>query len=209
MTPGFLAPQGPKFFFAKLLPPFFLAHSGIVYHGAPLVGVARKILAAGTKFSDTLMAGPLGGAAGRSGSGHHRSWRHGWRAPGGAAGGFGSSHHPSWRRRWRAPWGCCWQVQQRTPSELATPMVGPLGGAAGRSGSGHHRSWRRQWRAPWGVLLAGPAAATIGVGDVDGGPPGGAADRSSSGHHQSWRCRWRGPLHPWQYEVSSIKKRCW
>jgi hypothetical protein len=49
---------------------------------APLVGVARKILAVGTKFSDTLpaelatsMAPPLGGATGRSGNGHHWSWR--------------------------------------------------------------------------------------------------------------------------------------
>jgi hypothetical protein len=40
-----------RIFFCE--PPFFLARSGIVYRGGPLVGVERKILAAGTKFSDT------------------------------------------------------------------------------------------------------------------------------------------------------------
>jgi hypothetical protein len=58
-----------------------LACSGNVYRGGPLVGVARKILAAGTKFSETSMAGPLGAAVKRSSSSHHRSWRRRWQAP--------------------------------------------------------------------------------------------------------------------------------
>jgi hypothetical protein len=94
----FVAPQGPNFFLLKLLPPFFtklLAYSGNVYRSGPLVGVARKILVVGTKFSEMSMADPLGvlsegpaavttgvgdvdgrppaGAVGRSSSGHDRS----------------------------------------------------------------------------------------------------------------------------------------
>jgi hypothetical protein len=83
-------------FFVKLLPLFFLAHSGIVYRGGPLIGVARKILAVGTSLATRrwrapwgvlpvgpgaatigvgdVNGGPPGGAAGRSGSGHHQSW---------------------------------------------------------------------------------------------------------------------------------------
>jgi hypothetical protein len=79
MIPGFLALQGPEFFLPKLLPHFsakLIAGSGNVYRGRPLVGVARKILVAGTKFSEKSMAGPLGGAVSSSGGGHHQSWRH-------------------------------------------------------------------------------------------------------------------------------------
>jgi hypothetical protein len=53
---------------------FFLLIAVLFTAVAPLVGVAKKIIVAGTKFRDTSMAGPLGGAADRSGSGHHRSW---------------------------------------------------------------------------------------------------------------------------------------
>jgi hypothetical protein len=59
--PGFLAAQEPKNFFLETC----LACSGSVYRSGPLVSVTRKILVAGTKFTQTLMAGPLGGA-GRS-----------------------------------------------------------------------------------------------------------------------------------------------
>jgi hypothetical protein len=48
-----------------------LARRGNVYHGGPLVGAARIILVAGTKFRQMLMVGPLAGAGGRFDSGHH------------------------------------------------------------------------------------------------------------------------------------------
>jgi hypothetical protein len=76
MIHGFLATQGPEIFFAETLASIFLPSCLLVvvmFTAVPLlVGVARKILAAGTKFSETSMAGPLGGAVGRSRSGHHR-----------------------------------------------------------------------------------------------------------------------------------------
>jgi hypothetical protein len=85
MIPGFLAPRGPNIFFTETLASIFLPSCLFVVVMftvvAPLVGVARKILAAGTKFSKMLMAGPLGGAVGWSGSGQHRSWRRQWQAP--------------------------------------------------------------------------------------------------------------------------------
>jgi hypothetical protein len=58
--------KDPKIFFHKTC----IACSSSVYHGGPLVGVARKILVTGTKFNQTSMAGPLGRAAGSSVSGH-------------------------------------------------------------------------------------------------------------------------------------------
>jgi hypothetical protein len=132
MTPRFLALQGPNFFsfwrnsclhFSLLVAVLFTAV-------APLVGVARKILMAGTKFSDTSMAGPLGvlpagPATATTGVGGVDSG-----SLGGAAGRSGSGYHRSWRRRWRAPWGCCRQVQQRPPPELETLMAGPLASMA-------------------------------------------------------------------------------
>jgi hypothetical protein len=63
MTPGFSAPQGPEIFFIAVL--FTVV--------ASLVGVARKILVAGSKLAMS-MADPLEGAVGRSSSGHHQSW---------------------------------------------------------------------------------------------------------------------------------------
>jgi hypothetical protein len=77
MIPGFLALQGPKNIFPQNLSSFFyetcLAGSGNVHHGGPLVGVAKKILAAGTKFNQMSMASPPGGSAGIFGSSQHRS----------------------------------------------------------------------------------------------------------------------------------------
>jgi hypothetical protein len=68
MFPESLAPQGPKnIFFVKT---YLARSSSSVYYSGPLVGVARKILAIGTKFNQTSMAGPWG-AAGSSDSGHH------------------------------------------------------------------------------------------------------------------------------------------
>jgi hypothetical protein len=98
MIPGFLAPQGPEKFSPKLLSSLFRRVALLVVVMFPamalLVGVARKILAAGTKFIQTSKAGPWwvlsvcpvavttkveedvdggppGGAIGISGSGHH------------------------------------------------------------------------------------------------------------------------------------------
>jgi hypothetical protein len=76
MIPGFLAPQGIEKISLKLQPSLFhdVALLVVVMFTAapPLVGVARKILAVGTEFRQTSTAGPLRGAGGRSGSGHHR-----------------------------------------------------------------------------------------------------------------------------------------
>jgi hypothetical protein len=75
MTPGILHRKDLNFFFTETLASIFSPSCLLVVvlftTVAPLVGVARKILAAGTKFSETSMADPLGGAGGRSGSGHH------------------------------------------------------------------------------------------------------------------------------------------
>jgi hypothetical protein len=77
MIPKFLAPQGPEIFLSKLLPSLFreVALVVVVMFTAVviLVGVARKILAAGTKFSQMSTAVPLGATVGMSDSGHHRS----------------------------------------------------------------------------------------------------------------------------------------
>jgi hypothetical protein len=62
MTPGSLHRKDPNFFFhqtpASIFPPNCLAVVVMFTAVAPLVDVGRKILAAGTKFSDTSMAGP-------------------------------------------------------------------------------------------------------------------------------------------------------
>jgi hypothetical protein len=61
---------------SKLLPsPFHYAALLVVVMFTtvtPLVGVIRKIMAAGTKYRQTSMAAP-GGAVGMSGSSRHRS----------------------------------------------------------------------------------------------------------------------------------------
>jgi hypothetical protein len=63
----------------------------------------------------TSMAGPLGSGAGRTGRGHHMSWRRQWWAPlGGNVGRTGRVHHLSWRRRWWAP---------EPPSRIWAPSV--------------------------------------------------------------------------------------
>jgi hypothetical protein len=49
--------------------------------GGPLGGVLPVGPAAATTGVGDVNGGPPGGAAGRSGSGHHRSWRHQWRTP--------------------------------------------------------------------------------------------------------------------------------
>jgi hypothetical protein len=123
-------------FSAKLL-----ACSGNVYRGGPLVGVIRKILVAGTMFSETSMVGPLGVAVGRSGSGHHKSGRRQWRAPWRLLSGFSAAATTEVGDvDGGPPGGCCRQVWQRPPPELETSMVGP-----------------------WGLLSGFPAAATIRV----------------------------------------------
>jgi hypothetical protein len=66
MFSGFLAPQGPKnIFFLGLVFVFFcetcLACNSSVYYSDPLVGVAKKIPATGTRFNQTSMSSPLGG----------------------------------------------------------------------------------------------------------------------------------------------------
>jgi hypothetical protein len=67
--PGSLVPQEPRNIFCETC----IACSSGVYRGGPLVGVTRKILMIGTKFNQTSMIGPLGGAVGISGSSHHQS----------------------------------------------------------------------------------------------------------------------------------------
>jgi hypothetical protein len=68
--------------------------------GGPPWGLLVAGLAATTTDVEDVDGGPPGGAGGRSGSGHHRSWRRRWRAPGGASGRSDSGHHRSWRRGW-------------------------------------------------------------------------------------------------------------
>jgi hypothetical protein len=67
--PESLAPQGPEHIFLRELVLLLV----VVFTIVTLVGVTRKILAIGTKFNQTSMAGPLGDATGCSDSGHHRS----------------------------------------------------------------------------------------------------------------------------------------
>jgi hypothetical protein len=92
---------------------------------APLVGVARKILVAGTKFSETSMVAPLEVLAA---------------GPTAATTGVGDVDGGPRRGCWR-------QVQQWPPPELEMSMAAPLRGAGGKSDSGQHQSWRRRWRA--------------------------------------------------------------
>jgi hypothetical protein len=64
-------------------------------------------VAATTKVEEDVDGCPLGGAADRTGSGHHRSWR---------------------SCQWWARWGCCRRVQQWPRSKLKMKsMVDPLG----------------------------------------------------------------------------------
>jgi hypothetical protein len=123
MIPGFLAPQGPNFFFAKTLTSIFPPSCSLVAvmftAVAPLIVVTSKILVTGTKFSETSMVGPLGVLLA---------------GPVAATIGVGDVDDGP-------PGGCWWQVRQWPPPELETSMVGPWGGGDGdRSGSGHHRS---------------------------------------------------------------------
>jgi hypothetical protein len=114
-----------------------------VVNGRPLGGCCTWVRQRPPpKLEKTLMEGPLGGATGESGSGHHRNWR---------------------RHRWWAPWGVLpvgpvGQSQKLKKTSMADPLGvlpvgpvaattkvgedidgGPLGGAPGGSGSGHHR----------------------------------------------------------------------
>jgi hypothetical protein len=159
-----LAPQGPKKISSKLQPSLFrdVALLVVVMFTvvAPLVGVARKILAAGTKFRQ-------GGC-----------WRQVRQRP-----------PPMLKTSMAGPWGllsvfsvvtttdvedvdgrppggCCRDLRQQPPLMLKTLMVPPLGVAGGRSDS-----------------------ATTDVEDVDGGPLGGASGRSDSSHHRCGRRR--------------------
>jgi hypothetical protein len=50
--------------------------------GGPPGGCCRDFQQRPPPMLKTSMAGPLRGDGGRSGSGHHRSWRRRWRAPG-------------------------------------------------------------------------------------------------------------------------------
>jgi hypothetical protein len=89
----------------------------------------------------TSTGGPLGGAVGRSGSAHHRSWRRQWWAPWGVLSpGLAAATTEVKDINGGPHGGCCQQVWQRPALELETSMAVPLGGAVSRSGSGHHRS---------------------------------------------------------------------
>jgi hypothetical protein len=104
MIPGFLAPQGPKNFFHETC----LACSGSVYHSGPLVGVARKILAAGTKFRQTSMASHLGVRPECPVAATTKAEEDDDSGP---------------------PRGCCQYLWQQPPLKLRkTSMAGPLGG---------------------------------------------------------------------------------
>jgi hypothetical protein len=96
---------------------------------APLVGVARKILAAGTKFRDTSMAGPwgvlpAGPTAATTGVGDVDGgppWEVLPAGPAVATTRVGDVDGGP-------PGGCRRQARQRPPSELATSIAVPLGG---------------------------------------------------------------------------------
>jgi hypothetical protein len=58
------------------------ATTGVGYvDGGPPRGCFRHVRQRPPPELETSMVGPLGGASGRSGSGHHRSWRRQWWAP--------------------------------------------------------------------------------------------------------------------------------
>jgi hypothetical protein len=90
---------------------------------------------------ETSIAGPLGGAAGRSDSGHHQSWRRRWWPPWGVLeAGPTVATTEAEDVDGGPPRGCWQQGRQRPPSKLKTSMAGPLGGVGGKAGSGYHRS---------------------------------------------------------------------
>jgi hypothetical protein len=135
----------------KLLPPFFaklLAYSGNVYRGAPLVGVARKILVAGTKFSETSMTGPwgvllVGPAAATTGVGD---------VDGGPPWGLLLGFLVAATTKVGDVNGGALGVLSVGPAVATTGVGdidgGPPGGCCRQSGSGYHQSWRRRWWAP-------------------------------------------------------------
>jgi hypothetical protein len=113
MTPGFSAPQGPKFFFIAVLftamAPWYVLPEKFrdTSMAGPLGGCYRQVRQRPPPELETSMAGPLGvlpagSAAATTGVGDVDG------GPlGGATGRSGSGHHWSWRHRWWAPWGCC------------------------------------------------------------------------------------------------------
>jgi hypothetical protein len=154
MIPGFLAPQGPDFFAKTLVaftfPRSCLAFSGNVYRGAPpLVGVAKKILAAGTKFSQTSTAGPLGVLAAYLAAATTKARDFDGGPLRGVVGNSGNGHHRSWRRRWRSPGVLAASLVAAT-TKVEDVDDGPLG-----------------------VLAACSAMTTTDAGDIDGEPPRG------------------------------------
>jgi hypothetical protein len=160
MIPSFLAPQGPKKFSSKLQPSLFRDVALLVVimftAAAPLVGVARKILATGTKYKQMLTVGLLGVLVATTEAGD---------VDGGPPGEVPSADPTAATNETGdvdggPPVGCYRDFRQRPPMMLKTSTAGPLG-----------------------VLAAGPTAATTDVEDVNGRPFGGAGGRSGSGHH--------------------------
>jgi hypothetical protein len=149
----------------------------------PLVGVAKKILAAGTKFSQTSTAGPLGVLAAYLAAATTKARDFDGGPLRGVVRNSGSGHHRSWRRRWRSPGVLAASLVAAT-TKVEDVDDGPLG-----------------------VLAACSAMTTTDAGDIDGEPPRGcwqvrqrppsklktsivaplegARSRSGSGHHRS------------------------
>jgi hypothetical protein len=102
-----LAPQGPEEISPKLQPSLFRDVALLVVvmftAVAPLVGAARIILAASTKFRQTLMAAPLGVLATGPAAATTDVEDVNGRPPVGAVEIFSNGHHQSCRRRWRTP----------------------------------------------------------------------------------------------------------
>jgi hypothetical protein len=140
---------------------------------------------------ETWMAGLVGGAGGRSGNGHHQSWRRIWRVP--------------YRVLAAGPAAATTEVGDINGEPLGVLSVGP--GASTIEVEDVDGG-------PLGVLPTCLAAATTEVEDVDGGLPGqqpppkletsmacplwGAVGICSSGHHWS-----PSEIH----EVSELKVR--
>jgi hypothetical protein len=90
-------------------------------------GCCRQVRQQSPPKLETSLAGPLGVLSAGPATATTEVGDIDGSPVGGAVGRSGNGHHHSWRRRWRPRGGCCRQVRQRPPSELETSMVGPLG----------------------------------------------------------------------------------
>jgi hypothetical protein len=84
------------------------------------------------------MAGPLGGAVGRSGSSHYQSLRRQWRPPWGLLAAGPATANTGVGDIDGGTQGVLAAGPAATTTEVENVDGGPLGGDGGRSGSGHH-----------------------------------------------------------------------